>query len=65
MDLVTREGAKLPFYGFGTSPILAGGVLVVPVGAEGGGAIAGFDRHRGRCDGGSGTTGSRTSLPSS
>ena len=43
VDLVTREGAKLPFYGFGTSPIVAGGVLVVPLGAPGGGAIAGFD----------------------
>lgn len=43
VDLVTREGAKLPFYGFGTSPIVAGGVVVVPLGAAGGGAIAGFD----------------------
>ncbi len=43
VDLVTREGAKLPFYGFGTSPIVAGGVLVVPLGAASGGAIAGFD----------------------
>lgn len=43
VDLVTREGAKQPFYGFGASPILAGGVLVVPLGAPGGGAIAGFD----------------------
>jgi enterochelin esterase-like enzyme/outer membrane protein assembly factor BamB len=43
VDLVTREGAKLPFYGFGTSPIVAGGVLVVPLGAPSGGAIAGFD----------------------
>ena len=43
MDLVTREGAKLPFYGFGASPVVAGGVVVVPLGAPGGGAVAGFD----------------------
>ncbi len=43
VDLVTREGAKLPFYGFGTSPVVAGGVVVVPLGAPGGGAVAGFD----------------------
>jgi outer membrane protein assembly factor BamB len=43
VHLVTREGASLPFYGFGTSPIVAGGVLVVPLGAPSGGAIAGFD----------------------
>ena len=43
VDLVTREGAKLPFYGFGASPVVAGGVVVVPLGAPGGGAVAGFD----------------------
>ncbi len=43
VDLVTREGAKLPFYGFGTSPVVAGGVVVVPLGAASGGAITAFD----------------------
>jgi enterochelin esterase-like enzyme/outer membrane protein assembly factor BamB len=43
VDLVAREGAVIPHYGFTTSPIVAGGVLVVALGAKDGGAIAGFD----------------------
>jgi outer membrane protein assembly factor BamB len=43
VDLPARESAPLPFYGFTASPVVAGGVLVVPVGAKGGGALAGFD----------------------
>ena len=43
VDLVEREGAVAPFYGFSASPLVAGGVLVVPLGAKNGGAIAGFD----------------------
>jgi outer membrane protein assembly factor BamB len=43
VDLVAREGGVLPHYGFAASPIVAGGVLVVPLGATNGGAIAGFE----------------------
>ncbi len=43
VDLVEREGAVAPHYGFSASPIVAGGVLVVPLGAKNAGAIAGFD----------------------
>lgn len=43
VDLAEREGARKPHYGFGSSPIAAGGVLVAQVGADKGRAIAGFD----------------------
>jgi outer membrane protein assembly factor BamB len=43
VDLVEREAAVAPHYGFSASPLVAGGVLVVPLGAKNGGAIAGFD----------------------
>ncbi len=43
VDLVAREGAVLPHYGFSASPVVAGGVVVVALGAKDGGAIAGFD----------------------
>lgn len=36
-------GAKKPFYGFATSPVLAAGVLVVQVGGGDGNSIVGFD----------------------
>jgi outer membrane protein assembly factor BamB/enterochelin esterase-like enzyme len=43
VDLPERVGAKRPHYGFASSPVVAGGVLVVQVGAGKGGGIAGFD----------------------
>ncbi len=43
VDLVERDAAVPPHYGFSASPLVAGGVLVVPLGAKNGGAIAGFD----------------------
>jgi enterochelin esterase-like enzyme/outer membrane protein assembly factor BamB len=43
VDLVEREGARKPHYGFTSSPVVAGGVVVVQVGADKGRAIAGFD----------------------
>ena len=43
VDLVEREGAVAPHYGFTASPLVAGGVLVVPLGAPQGGAMAGFE----------------------
>jgi enterochelin esterase-like enzyme/outer membrane protein assembly factor BamB len=43
VDLPEREGGRPPHYGFASSPIVAGGVLVVQVGADKGRAIAGFD----------------------
>lgn len=42
-DLGQRDGARKPHYGFGTSPIVADGVLVVQTGGEKGRALAGFD----------------------
>ena len=47
VDLVEREAAVAPHYGFSASPLVAGGVLVVPLGAKNGGAIAGFDLANG------------------
>ena len=41
-DLVEEEGAAKPHYGFASSPVLAGDVLVVEMGAEDGGTVAGF-----------------------
>jgi enterochelin esterase-like enzyme/outer membrane protein assembly factor BamB len=43
VDLVEREGAVAPFYGFGTSPLVIGGVLVAQVGDKKAGTVAGFD----------------------
>lgn len=43
VDLAIREGAPVPHYGFTASPLLAGGVVVVQLGAKDGGALAGFD----------------------
>jgi enterochelin esterase-like enzyme/outer membrane protein assembly factor BamB len=42
VDLTTREEAVKPEHGFASSPLIAGGVLVVQVGGPGR-AIAGFD----------------------
>jgi enterochelin esterase-like enzyme/outer membrane protein assembly factor BamB len=42
-DLRDLVKAPMPHYGFASSPLVAGGVLVVQVGAGGGQAIAGFD----------------------
>jgi len=47
-DLVDDHGAVKPFYGFSTSPLMADGVLVVEIGAEEGGAIAGFEPDDGK-----------------
>jgi enterochelin esterase-like enzyme/outer membrane protein assembly factor BamB len=41
-DLVAEHGAKAPFYGFTTSPIMVDGVLIVELGAGEGKAIGGF-----------------------
>jgi enterochelin esterase-like enzyme/outer membrane protein assembly factor BamB len=43
VDLVQREGARKPHYGFTSSPVVADGVLVAQVGGDKGRAIAGFD----------------------
>ncbi len=40
-------GARSPVYGFGGSPAVAGDVLVVATGGDGGRSIAGFDRRTG------------------
>ena len=48
VDLPVREGARKPELGFASSPVVAGGVLVVQIGAAQGGAIAGFDPSTGR-----------------
>lgn len=47
VDLVKDHAAKKPFYGFSTSPLIRGGVLVVPIGAEDA-AVAGFDPETGK-----------------
>jgi outer membrane protein assembly factor BamB len=41
--LVDDFGAEAPFYGFATSPLVAGEVVVVQIGAGEGKSIAGFD----------------------
>ena len=46
VNLVEKYEAKKPHYGFSTSPVIADGVLVVEMGAEGK-AIAGFDPANG------------------
>jgi enterochelin esterase-like enzyme/outer membrane protein assembly factor BamB len=43
VDLVAREGAITPFYGFSASPFVIGGVLVVEVGEKKAGTVVGFD----------------------
>ncbi len=43
-----KHGAQIPTYGFSTSPIVAGGVLIVELGAASGKAIAGFDLKTGQ-----------------
>jgi enterochelin esterase-like enzyme/outer membrane protein assembly factor BamB len=47
LDLAEREGARTPHYGFATSPVVAGGVLVAQVGGDKGRFIAGFDPRTG------------------
>ena len=47
MDVAKRDGARKPHYGFGSSPVVAGGVLVAQVGGDQGRAIAGFDPQTG------------------
>ena len=42
VDLVERETSAVPHYGFSSTPLVAGGVLVVQLGARPG-ALAGFD----------------------
>ena len=36
-------GGQKPFYGFGSSPVVVDGILVVEIGAKEGKAIAAFD----------------------
>ena len=45
-DLVADHGATQPHYGFATSPLYAGGVVVLQVGSEQG-AVVGFDPKTG------------------
>ncbi len=45
-DLVADHGARPPFYGFATSPMIQDDVLVVEIGAEDA-AVAGFDPSNG------------------
>lgn len=47
VDLVKEHEAVKPHYGFGTSPVVQDGVLVVQIGAKGA-AIAGFDPATGK-----------------
>ncbi|HUG55209.1 MAG TPA: PQQ-binding-like beta-propeller repeat protein [Vicinamibacteria bacterium] len=42
-DLRQRDGARPPHYGMASSPVVAGGVLVLEVGSDQGRAVAGFD----------------------
>ncbi len=46
--IAEKHGAKAPIYGFSASPVVAGGVLVVEIGAGSGKAIAGFDLKTGQ-----------------
>jgi enterochelin esterase-like enzyme/outer membrane protein assembly factor BamB len=48
VNIVEKHGAKAPYYGFTTSPIVVDNVLVVEIGAGEGKAIAGFDPSDGR-----------------
>ncbi len=48
VDLPVREGARKPELGFASSPVVAGGVLVVQMGAAKGRSIAGFDPSTGQ-----------------
>jgi outer membrane protein assembly factor BamB/enterochelin esterase-like enzyme len=43
VDLVERETSASPHYGFSSTPLVAGGVVVVQLGAKAGGALGGFD----------------------
>jgi outer membrane protein assembly factor BamB len=47
VDLVAREGAATPHWGFTSSPLLVGGVLVVGLGGKDAGTLAGFDPQTG------------------
>ena len=47
VELVKDHAAGVPFYGFSTSPLVRGGVLVVQIGAEDA-AVAGFDPATGK-----------------
>lgn len=47
VDLVATLGAKLPFYGFGASPLVDGPRLVVQVGGEADNNLVAFDRSTG------------------
>lgn len=47
-DVVARDGARKPHYGFSSSPIVVGGVLVAEIGGDKGHAVAGFDPPTGR-----------------
>jgi outer membrane protein assembly factor BamB len=47
-NLAEQVGDRNPFYGFATSPLVAGGILIVQVGADSNRAIAGLDPATGK-----------------
>lgn len=47
-NLVTAHHAEMPFYGFGTSPILLNNILVVETGGSSENAISAFDLNNGQ-----------------
>ena len=61
VDLVERETSASPHYGFSSTPLVAGGVVVVQLGAKPGGALAGFDPRPAPGAGASATAASPTS----
>jgi outer membrane protein assembly factor BamB len=66
-DLVADYGSEAPVYGFTTSPLVVGDVLLLQVGGGDGKAVAGFNRHTGEPlwhagDGGSTTKARRCSI---
>lgn len=48
LNLAEQVGDRKPFYGFGTSPLVAGGILIMQVGADSNRAIAGIDPATGK-----------------
>jgi enterochelin esterase-like enzyme/outer membrane protein assembly factor BamB len=46
-DIVAELGATAPFWGFASTPVLAGDVLAVPTGGGTAGSVSGFNRRTG------------------
>lgn len=46
-NIVSDLGARAPFWGFATTPLVAGRILIVQTGAPGGRSICGFDKRTG------------------